>query len=150
MRPVLLDSSVYITALRAGEDAVLMMRRLAPEAPVWLSAVVLEELYAGVTGRGRRVVERLERDFDRARRILVPNLTDWAQTGKVLARLAAEYGYEEIGQARLTNDALIAMGAARKNAGEMLDYLVLLRNRLRQAAITKEIAEIVGGAEALK
>jgi len=114
MRPVLLDSSIYITALRAGEDAVLMMRRLAPEAPVWLSAVVLEELYAGVTGRGRRVVERLERDFDRARRILVPNLTDWAQTGKVLARLAAEYGYEEIGQARLTNDALIAMSAARQ------------------------------------
>jgi len=115
MRPVLLDSSIYITALRAGEDAVLMMRRLAPEAPVWLSAVVLEELYAGVTGRGRRVVERLDRDFDRARRILVPNLTDWAQTGKVLARLAAEYGYEEIGQARLTNGALIAMSAAPGN-----------------------------------
>src|SRR5438128_9488936 len=53
-------------------------------------------------------------DFDRARRILVPNLTDWAQTGKVLARLASEYGYEEIGQARLTNDALIAMSAARQ------------------------------------
>ena len=69
MRPVLLDSSIYITALRAGEDAVLMMRRLAPEAPLWLSAVVLEELYAGVTRRGRRVVERLERDFDRALRI---------------------------------------------------------------------------------
>ena len=49
-----------------------------------------------------------------ARRILVPNLTDWAQTGKVLARLAAEYGYEEIGQTRLTNDALIAMSAARQ------------------------------------
>jgi F-type H+-transporting ATPase subunit gamma len=45
---------------------------------------------------------------------------------------------------------MIAMGSARKNAGEMLDLLVLRRNRLRQAAITKEIAEIVGGAEALK
>ena len=114
MRPVLLDSSVYIAALRAGDDAVLMMRRLAPEAPVWLSAVVLEELYAGVTGQGRRVVERLERDFGRAQRILVPNLSDWAQAGKVLARLAAEYGYEQIGRARLTNDALIAMSAARQ------------------------------------
>src|SRR5947207_2766709 len=41
---------------------------------------------------------------------------------------------------------MIAMGSARKNAGEMLDMLVLRRNRLRQAAITKEIAEIVGGA----
>ena len=45
---------------------------------------------------------------------------------------------------------MVAMGAARKNAGELVDSLTLLRNRLRQAAITKEIAEIVGGAEALK
>ncbi len=113
MRPVLLDSSVYIAALRAGDDALLMMRRVAQQAPVWLSAVVLEELYAGVVGRDRRIVERLERDFDRARRILVPNLSDWAQAGKALARLATEYGYEQIGRARLTNDALIAVSAAR-------------------------------------
>ena len=42
------------------------------------------------------------------------------------------------------------MGSARKNAGELIDILVLKRNRLRQATITKEISEIVGGAEALK
>jgi F-type H+-transporting ATPase subunit gamma len=45
---------------------------------------------------------------------------------------------------------MIAMGAARKNAGELVDSLTLLRNRMRQAAITKEISEIVGGAEALR
>ena len=54
-----------------------------------------------------------ERDFEKARRILVPNLSDWTQTGKVLARLAAKYDYQKIGQGRLTNDALIAMSAAR-------------------------------------
>ena len=74
---------------------------------------MLEELYAGAGDRERRVVERLERDFDRVKRILVPNLGDWTQTGRVLARLAAKYGYEQIGQGRLTNDALIAMSAAR-------------------------------------
>jgi predicted nucleic acid-binding protein len=114
MQPVLLDSSIYITALRAGEEAVLTLRRWAPQASVWLSAVVLEELYAGVRRRDRHVVERLERDFDRARRILVPALSDWTQAGKVLAQLAAECGYERIGQGRLTNDALIAMSAARQ------------------------------------
>lgn len=114
MRPILFDSSIYITALRAGGEAVLTLRRWAPDAPVWLSAVVLEELYAGVSVHDRRVVERLERDFDSARRILVPNLNDWTQAGRVLARLAAEYDYERIGQARLTNDALIAMSAARQ------------------------------------
>ena len=75
---------------------------------------MLEELYAGAGDRERRVVERLERDFDRVKRILVPNLGDWTQTGRVLARLAAKYGYEQIGQGRLTNDALIAMSAGRQ------------------------------------
>jgi predicted nucleic acid-binding protein len=55
----------------------------------------------------------MERDFDKARRILVPNLGDWVLTGKVLARLASKYGYEQIGRGRLTNDALIATSASR-------------------------------------
>jgi F-type H+-transporting ATPase subunit gamma len=45
---------------------------------------------------------------------------------------------------------MIAMGSASRNATELISALVLQRNRARQAAITKEIAEIVGGAEALK
>jgi F-type H+-transporting ATPase subunit gamma len=45
---------------------------------------------------------------------------------------------------------LISMGSATKNAGEMISALTLIRNKLRQAAITKEISELVGGAEALK
>jgi predicted nucleic acid-binding protein len=74
---------------------------------------VLEELYAGVSARDRHIVERLERDFNRAGRISVPNLADWTQMGKVLALLAAKYDYERIGRGRLTNDALIAMSAGR-------------------------------------
>jgi predicted nucleic acid-binding protein len=113
MQPILFDSSIYISALRRGSDAPLTLRRLAPDAPLWLSSVVLEELYAGAGDRDRYVVERLERDFERAKRVLVPNLSDWTQTGRVLARLAAKYDYEQIGQGRLTNDALIAMSAGR-------------------------------------
>ena len=113
MEPALFDSSIYISALRRGDDAAMALRRLATDAPLWLSAVVLEELYAGAGDSDRHVVERLERDFERAKRILVPNLTDWTQAGRVLARLAAKYDYEQIGQGRLTNDALIAMSAGR-------------------------------------
>jgi predicted nucleic acid-binding protein len=113
MQPALFDSSIYISSLRRGGDSSLSLRRLASDTPLWLSAVVLEELYAGASDRDRRVVERLERDFDRARRILVPSLSDWAQAGKVLARLAIKYHYEQIGRGRLTNDALIAMSAGR-------------------------------------
>jgi predicted nucleic acid-binding protein len=113
MQPLLFDASIYITALRTRDDAALSLRRIAGGEPIWLSAVVLEELYAGVIARHRRVVERLERDFEKAGRILVPNLGDWTQTGKVLARLAAKYDYEQIGKGRLTNDALIAISAGR-------------------------------------
>jgi predicted nucleic acid-binding protein len=113
MQPVLFDSSIYITALRTGTEAAVALKRLAANSPVWLSSVVLEELYAGVAPRNRHVLERLERDFERAKRILVPSLNDWTQTGKVLARLAAKYDYEQIGQGRLTNNALIAMSAGR-------------------------------------
>lgn len=45
---------------------------------------------------------------------------------------------------------MMAMGAATKNAGEMIDALTLQYNKARQAAITKELLEIVSGAEALK
>ncbi len=113
MQPALFDSSIYISALRRGDDAALTLRRLANSAPLWLSSVVLEELYAGAKDRDRHVVERLERDFDKAKRILFPNLSDWSQTGKVLSRLATKYHYESIRQGRLTNDALIAMSASR-------------------------------------
>lgn len=57
----------------------------------------------------------------------------------LLESVASEQG------ARMT-----AMDAATKNAAEMIDRLVLFRNRVRQAAITKEIIEIVSGAAALE
>jgi F-type H+-transporting ATPase subunit gamma len=45
---------------------------------------------------------------------------------------------------------MTAMDKATENAGDLLKELKLTYNRTRQAAITKEILEIVGGAEALK
>ncbi|MCD4711967.1 MAG: ATP synthase F1 subunit gamma [Clostridiales bacterium] len=44
----------------------------------------------------------------------------------------------------------VAMESASDNAEEIIDELVLFYNQARQAAITQEISEIVGGAEALK
>jgi len=44
---------------------------------------------------------------------------------------------------------MTAMDSASKNAGELIDSLTLNMNRIRQAAITKEIIEVVSGAAAL-
>jgi F-type H+-transporting ATPase subunit gamma len=45
---------------------------------------------------------------------------------------------------------MLAMKNATDNAGEMVEHLTLIRNKVRQAAITKELIEVVSGAEALK
>lgn len=57
----------------------------------------------------------------------------------VLESYAAEQG------ARMT-----AMNAATKNAGELIEKLMLIYNKARQGLITKELLEVVSGAEALK
>ena len=44
---------------------------------------------------------------------------------------------------------MTAMDTATRNAGEMIDQLTLYMNKVRQAAITREIIEVVSGAEAL-
>jgi predicted nucleic acid-binding protein len=112
MQHVLLDSSIYIAALRS-EDAALRLEPITAGTVIWLSAVVLEELYAGAGVRDRESVQQLEQRFAQARKILVPDLSDWISAGKVLSRLAAKYTNAKIGRSRLSNDALIAMSAAR-------------------------------------
>jgi len=72
----------------------------------------------------------------------------------VLTRLLPKYLEFTIFSAMLETDAafysaqLIAMSNATDNAGKLLDDLTLAMNKARQAAITKEMLEIVGGAEA--
>jgi predicted nucleic acid-binding protein len=110
---VLFDSSIYIRSLREeGVTGLTLLRWLGP-APIWGSSVVLEELYAGVSSRDHRIVKKIEQEFERANRLLVPNHRDWTRTGQVLNRIGNKYGYGSIGRPRLTNDALIGTSAAR-------------------------------------
>jgi predicted nucleic acid-binding protein len=117
---ILFDTSVYIYALRQGNASILSSRRAsrkgeAQDRPLWLSVVVLEELLVGAQdGRMKKLLSHLERDFERAGRLLVPLQSDWTASGQVLALIGEKYGYEEVGKARMTNDALIAMSAARQ------------------------------------
>jgi F-type H+-transporting ATPase subunit gamma len=74
----------------------------------------------------------------------------------VLAELLPKYVENSIFQSLLESKAgehsarMTAMDNATKNASEMIDRLTLSMNRARQAQITKEISEIVGGAAALE
>ncbi|MFI5372704.1 MAG: ATP synthase F1 subunit gamma [Candidatus Eisenbacteria bacterium] len=71
---------------------------------------------------------------------------------ELLSRYAVARLYAAVADSQASEESarMVAMGSARKNAGELVDALTLRRNRLRQAAITREISELVGGAEALK
>ncbi len=113
MQAILFDTSVYIASLRQGDESILQTRNVLHAAPLWLSAVVLEELYAGASANGRKRLNKLEHDFAKTHRLLVPQLSDWARTGHILASIGEKYGYEQIGRARLTNDTLLATSAAR-------------------------------------
>jgi F-type H+-transporting ATPase subunit gamma len=44
---------------------------------------------------------------------------------------------------------MIAMKAATDNAGDLIEELQLIMNNARQAAITQELSEIIGGAAAV-
>jgi F-type H+-transporting ATPase subunit gamma len=70
---------------------------------------------------------------------LLPMYVDVQVFQALLESIASEFG------ARMT-----AMENATRNAAEMIDKLTLIYNKARQAAITKELIEIVSGAEALK
>ena len=68
---------------------------------------------------------------------LLPKQVETQIYRSMLESVASEQG------ARMT-----AMDSASKNAGELIDTLTLNMNRIRQAAITKEIIEVVSGAAA--
>ena len=74
---------------------------------------------------------------------------------EIMQRLLPVYVETQIYRALLESTAseqgarMTAMRNASKNAGELIDSLTLQMNRARQAEITQEILEVVGGAEAL-
>jgi F-type H+-transporting ATPase subunit gamma len=74
---------------------------------------------------------------------------------EIMQRLLPVYVETQIYRALLESTAseqgarMTAMRNASKNAGELIDTLTLQMNRARQAEITQEILEVVGGAEAL-
>jgi F-type H+-transporting ATPase subunit gamma len=69
---------------------------------------------------------------------LLPRFVETQMFYALLESVASEHG------ARMT-----AMDSASKNAGEVIDSLTLTMNRVRQASITREIIEVVSGAQAL-
>lgn len=110
------------------------------QAPTALQLIPakLPEAESDDTSSGPQAAYEYEPEEDEILEALLPrNISTQIYRG-LLENAASEQG------ARMT-----AMDNATRNAGEMIDDLTLLYNRSRQAQITKELIEIVSGAEAL-
>jgi F-type H+-transporting ATPase subunit gamma len=74
----------------------------------------------------------------------------------VIAQVLPRYAETQIYRALLEGAAsqlasqMMAMSSATKNANDMVNRMTLIYNKARQASITQEILEVVGGAEAMK
>lgn len=96
-------------------------------------------------GRGAHAEGRPARDY-----LFEPS------PGEILARIVPYFLAMRLNLALAESAAsehgarMVAMGSATKNANELIQTLTLHMNRTRQATITREIVEIVAGAEALR
>ncbi len=126
---------VYI-AYQRFQSAMTQVPTVLPLLPL-TPPEEAEEVVQDVAARGGEMIFEPSPEDLLGR--LLPRYVDTQVFRTVAEAMASEHG------ARMTS-----MTAATENAGQMIDNLTLTLNRARQAAITKEIAEIVSGAEALK
>jgi F-type H+-transporting ATPase subunit gamma len=122
--------SIVYNRFRSAISQVLTHQQLIPVEP---RAPEEEEVGGGV-----QAVYEFEPDEDEILAELLPRNLAVQIFGALVENAASEQG------ARMT-----AMDSATRNAGEMINRLTLTYNRTRQAQITKELIEIISGAEAL-
>ena len=133
-------ASAYI----AGEYDEVYLTYSRFFSPVNLKPTVIRLLPVDTTA-DQSAGNRTPRDYifepseEEVLNLLLPKYLETVIYGALLQAAASELG------ARMT-----AMGSATENAQDLISKLVLGYNKVRQANITREISEIVGGAEALK
>ena len=119
-----------------NEFKSVMQQRVVVER---LLPILRNAFSAGTPGATTPVVDYLyEPAPDQLLTHLIPNHVEVQIYRALLESAAAEHA------ARMT-----AMDAATRNSAEMIDQLTLYMNKVRQAAITREIIEVVSGAQAL-
>jgi F-type H+-transporting ATPase subunit gamma len=119
------EVQILYNRFRSAVTQVLTLKKLLPVTPEEGTPKNLEYLY--------------EPSQDELLESVLPKYVQVQVYTALLDSVAAEHG------ARMT-----AMEAATSNAEEMIYRLTLKANRMRQESITKELMEIVGGAEALR
>jgi F-type H+-transporting ATPase subunit gamma len=115
------------------------VKQLLPLRPLDFEGMAVARYLKSVdlTGVSERVYV-YEPELEALLDVIVPRFTQLQIYQSVLEALASEHSAR-----------MVAMNNATDNAGELIEILTLERNKARQASITSEILDIVGGAEAL-
>jgi predicted nucleic acid-binding protein len=108
-----LDTNIFIDGFRSDESQAEVFAFLNRALPfTFLSAVVMQELAAGArtTQAARDVEQRVFEPFERRRRVFAPSSAAFAESGRVVATVAAREGWQLLDDnPSLLNDALIAV-----------------------------------------
>ena len=123
--------TIVFNRFRSAITQIVTVQQLVPFAPPSAAA---DTAAAGLAG----AVYEFEPSEEEILTELLPNNLAVQIYTALLENAASEQG------ARMT-----AMDNATRNAGDMIDRLTMNYNRTRQAVITKELIEIISGAEAL-
>ena len=132
------DTSIDKVFLLYNEFKSVLSQRVVLEQLLPVSRAQTEELEAKTQQPVTLVDYIYEQPPEELFGTLLPRLIETQIFRALLESIASEQG------ARMT-----AMDSASKNASELIDSLTLNMNRVRQAAITNEIIEVVSGAAAL-
>ena len=159
---VLFNEFKSVIAQRLVVEQVLPVTQVGErdiEQAIELSAEEREHAGEAATSAGVELEDKHEKtDVERHAESFFTDQVDYIyeQPATVLFReMLPKYVIVQIYRAMLESVAaehaarMTAMDSATNNAGELIDSLTLTMNRARQAAITKEIIEIVSGAAAL-
>ena len=129
---------VYTQFLSLGTQRV-QVTRLLPMEREQIESAGAGAGHGDGQGQGPQAQYEIEPDPDTILEELLPRYIE----ARIFAALLDAAASEQAARQR-------AMKAATDNAEELIDKLSVIANKLRQAAITTEIMEIVGGAEALR
>ena len=129
-----IDGKVDSVYLIYNEFKSVMQQKLVVEQLLPLAPIEAAESKAGVAEADYLYEPSAQRIFDQ----LLTRLVEAQVLRALLESNAAFYAAQ-----------MTAMDAATRNSSEMLEGLTLTMNKIRQAAITREIIEVVSGAQAL-
>lgn len=113
MQKHFIDTDLYIDLIRAGDSHLVIREIYERETPgIHFSSIVAQELLAGAqSASGKKLIQRLLRPFEQAKRIVTPTHSVWNEAGNILAEILRRHPNYRSKLPGFVNDVLLAVSA---------------------------------------